>query len=278
MNNKNNRMRIKQLLVTSFFLLLCTVKGFSQEYNCDIKQLKVNTYQFVTKNLDSIKKHTPNEIITAVLEFGEKGELKKSIFYAAYGEKAQKEVKVWKGLAEYVKTSFSLCPDSHFYDNRDYVLNTTFKIPLVKAVLAKTIKQVEAEPGYVAAGTGQKDIPKDSKYILDIKKLVIGKRVVEPLKKEGSMDSYNSKMIKLTDLFHIAFEIVKVPGNKTNYIKYKLYEKVSHKGVIITSEGWRPIVDGKASISVTGKRDTQEGVKKVDFNEVFDLEMTISFK
>lgn len=271
-------MRIKQLLVTSLFLLLCTVKGFSQEYNCDVRQLKVNAYKFVAKNLDSIKKHTPNEIITAVLEFGEKGELKKTGFYSAYGEKAQKEVKVWKGLSEYMKESFSLCPDSHFYNNRDYVLNTTFKVPLVKAVLAKTIKQAEAEPGYIAAGTGQKDIPKDSKYTLDIKKLTVGKRVVEPIKKEGSMDAYNSKMVKLTDLFHIAFEIIKVPGNKTNYIKYKLYEKAGHKGVIITSEGWRPIVDGKATISVTGKRDTHEDVKKVDFNEVFDLEMIISFK
>lgn len=271
-------MRIKQLLATSFFLLLCTVKGFSQEYNCDVRQLKVNAYQFVEKNLDSIKKYTPNELITVALEFGDKGELKKAGFFTAYGEKTQKEVKVWKGLTEYVKSSFSLCPESHFYDNRNYVLSTTIKLPLVKTVLEKTIKQAEAEPGYIAAGAGQKDIPKDSKYTLDIKKLVIGERIVEPLKKEGNMDSYNSKMMKLTDLFHIAFDVIKVPGNKTNYLKYTLYEKVGRKGIIITSEGWRPIVDGKASISVTGKRDTHEGVKDVNFNEVFDLEMDIIFK
>lgn len=275
---KLNRMKIKQLFATSFLVLLCTMKGLAQENNCDVRQLQVSTYEFVLKNLDSIKKHTPKELITASLEFSEKGELKKTTYYTGYDSAEKKEVKLWKGLEDHIRSSFSLCPDSHFYNNREQVLGTVFKIPLVKENVTKAIKEVETGVNYIKAGTGQTDIPKNSQYTFNLKKIRVGDKVVENFKKEGQLEHFRSKLFKLNDNFHFAFEVIKVPGTKTNYIHYKLFEAVNYKGVMVTSEGWRPIVNGKLNLSVTGKRDMHEGVKDVNFEETFDIEVDITFK
>lgn len=271
-------MKIKQLFATSLLVLLCIVKGSAQENNCDVRQLQVGTYEFVLKNLDSIKKYTPKELITASLEFSEKGELKKTTYYTAYDSPEKKEVKLWKGLEDHIRSSFSLCPDSHFYNNREQVLGTTFKIPLVKENITKAINEVEKGANYIKAGTGQTDISQNSKYIFNLKKIRVGDKVVENFKKEGELDYFRSKMFKLNDNFHFAFEVVKVPGSKTNYVRYKLFEAVNYKGVMVTSEGWRPIVNGKLNLSVTGKRDRHEKVKNVNFEETFDIEVDITFK
>lgn len=271
-------MKIKQVFATSLLVLLCTVKGLAQENNCDVRQLQVSTYEFVLKNLDSIKKYTSNEFVTASLEFSEKGELKKTVYYTAYDSKERKEVKLWKGLEDYIKSNFSLCPDSHFYNNREQVLGTVFTIPLVNKNITEAIKEIESGTNYIKADTGQVDVPKNSKYTFDLKNMRVGEKIIEPFKKEGQLDYFRSKLFKINDKFHFAFEIIKIPGNKTNYIHYKLFEAVSHKAVMVTTEGWRPIVNKKLHLSVTGKRDRHEGVKDVDFEETFDFEVDIIFQ
>ncbi len=268
-------MKIRLLLSASLFLMLLSVKSFAQQNNCDVRQLQVGTYDFTLKNLDSIKAYTKSPLITASLEFSEKGELKNINYYTAYAEKDQKKVKVWKALETFVKESFSHCPDSHFYNEREQVLTAVFALPLVKEELTKAKKQVESGADYIPFGTGQKDIDKNSKYTLEIKSFKIGKKTNEPLTKEGALDYNRSKMVKLSDVFHIAFELEKV--GKITYLKYKLYERVDNKGVIITTENWRPVVNGKVNLSVKGIRDTHPGVKHVKVGEEFDFDISITF-
>lgn len=270
-------MKITQLLSLSFLLFVFTVKGYSQEKNCNVKQLQLNTYDFVLKNLDSVKKYSnAKDKFATALEFSDKGALTKSGYYTAYGAKGQKQIKIWKGLEKYIQDTFSLCPDSHFYNNRDQVLNAVFEIPFTKEALLKAKQDIEAAEGYVAFGTGKKDIPLDSKYVLDVKSFTVGKKVMEPLTKVGVMDYNRSKLITMSPLFYIAFDVIK--EGKNNYLKYYVYERVDHKGRMITSENWRPIVNGKVHISVKGIRDAHPGVRHITPGEEFDFDFYITFK
>ena len=267
-----------RLLLSASLLLLFSATGLAQENNCDVRQLQVSTYDFVLKNLDSIKKYTPKkDLITASLELTEKGKVKKISYYSAYGAKGQKEVKIWKGLETFVKESFSRCPESHFYNGRNQVVQAVFPLPLVKENITKAKKEVEAGANYIAAGTGQADVARDSKFTVDLKSFAVGKKTIEPIKKEGTMDAFRSKMVRLSDIFTIAFDVVKVSGSKTNYLKYTVYERVDNKSQTVTSEGWRPIVNGKVNLSVKGIRDTHEGVKHIKVGEEFDFDIDISF-
>lgn len=268
-------MKIRLLLSTSLFLILFSVKSFAQVNNCDVRQLKVETYDFALKNLDSLKAYTKNPLVTVSLEFSEKGDIKNIDYYTAYADKNQKKVKVWKNLETFVKESFSHCPDSHFYNGREQVLTAVFALPLMKEELTKAKKEVESGADYIPFGEGQKDIDKNSKYTLEVKNFTVGKKTNEPLTKEGVLDYNRSKMVKLSDIFHIAFELEKV--GKITYLKYKLYERVDNKGVIITSENWRPVVNGKVNLSVKGIRDTHPGVKHVKEGEEFDFDIQIAF-
>lgn len=270
-------MKITQLLSVSFLLLFVSVKGFSQENNCNVKQLQVNAYDFVLKNLDSIKKYSAvKDKVTAELEFTEKGALTKSVYYILYGDKGQKEVKIWKGLEKYIKNTFSLCPESHLYNGQDQVLSTVFEIPFTKEAVAKAKQDIEIVPGYVAFGTGKTEIPFDSNYTLDVKSFKVGKKIVEPLVKEGTMDYDRSKAIKMTEVFYIAFDVVK--SGKLNYLKYTIYQNVDHIGRIVTSENWRPIINKKVNLSVKGIRDAYPGVRHITPGEAFEFDIDITFK
>jgi hypothetical protein len=270
-------MKLRLLLSASLFMMLFSVKSFAQDKNCDVKQLQAETYDFTLKNLDSIKKYVKSAQITAAFEMTEKGEVKNIDYYLAYGAKEQKKVKVWKGLETFVKETFSRCTDSHFYNGREQVLKADFSIPLSKEEIIKAKNTLEATPGYTAPGYGLRDVPKDSKYTLEIKSFAVGQKTNEPLIKEGTMDYDRSKMIRLSEIFHMAFDVVKPEGSKTTYVKYKLYERVDNKGRIITSEEWRPVVDGKANLSVKGIRDTYPGVQHMKVGEEFDFDIQITF-
>jgi len=100
---------------------------------------------------------------------------------------------------------------------------------------------------------------------------------MEPLVKEGVMDYDRSKMVKLSNLFSIAFDVVKPEGSKTTYIKYKLYEKVDNRARIVTSEEWRPVVNGRVNLSVKGIRDAYPGVFHIKEGEEFEFDIQIVF-
>lgn len=270
-------MKIRVLLSASLFLMLFSVKGLAQDKNCDVKQLQAETYDFALKNLDSIKKYVKSAQVTAAFELSEKGEVKNIDYYLAYGAKEQKKVKVWKGLETFVKEIFSRCTESHFYNGRDQVIKADFGIPLVKEEITKAKKALEGTQGYTAPGTGLTDVAKNSKYTIEVKSLTVGKKTNEPLVKEGVLDFDRSKMIRLSEIFHIAFDIVKPSGSKTTYVTYKLYERVDNKGRIITSEQWRPVVNGKVNLSVKGIRDTHPGVQHIKVGEEFDFDIQITF-
>jgi len=264
-------MKITQLLSISFLLLFVSVKGFSQENNCNVKQLQVNTYDFVLKNLDSIKKYSAvKNKVTATLEFSDTGAVTKTKY--ASGEK---EVKIWKGLEKYIKQNFSLCPESHFYNGRDQVLNTVFDIPFTKEAVLKAKQEIETTKGYVAYGTGKSDIPVNSKYTLDVKNFKVGKKVMDSIVKQGVMNYERSELIKLSEKFFIAFDVVK--AGKTNYLKYTVYERVDHKGRTITAENWRPIINKKVNLSVKGIRDAYPGVRHIIPGEEFNFDIDITF-
>ena len=275
-----------RLLLSASLLLLFSVKGLAQENNCDVRQLQVGTYDFVLANLDSIKKYTPNkDLITASFELTETGKIKKIGYYSAFGAKDEKEVKVWKGLETFVKETFSRCPDSHFYNGRDQVVKAVLPLPLVKDAIAKAKKEVEAGANYIAAGAGKTDVPADSKFTVAVKSFTIKSSrggipyniKMEPVTKEGKMNAFRSKMVRLSDIFTIAFDVVKVPGSKTNYLKYTVYETVDNRSRAVTSELWRPVVNNKVSLSVKGIKDTHEGVKDIKVGEEFDFDIDISF-
>jgi len=271
-------MKIRILLSASLFLMLFSVKGLAQDKNCDVKQLQAETYDFALKNLDSIKKYVKSSQITVAFEMTETGVVKNIDYYLAYGAKEQKKVKVWKGLEAFVKETFSRCPESHFYNGREQVVKADFAIPLVKEDIAKAKKNLEGSDGYTAPGTGLTDVPKNSKYTIEVKSLTVGKKTNEALVKDGTLDYDRSKMIRLSEIFHIAFDVVKPDGSKTTYVKYKLYERVDNKGRIITSEQWRPVVNGKVNLSVKGIRDTHPGVQHIKVGEEFDFDILITFK
>lgn len=271
-------MRITHLLTAVFALFFFSSTASAQENNCDVRQLQAGIYDFVLKNQDSIKKyHKTLTQVTASLELGDRGEVKSIAYFTGYGEKNQKKIKLWKGLESFVKESFSRCPDSHFYNVDSHVTASVFAIPFTKEGLEKAKKELLSGAGYIAAGTGQKDIDKNSKYTIEVKSFKVGLKTNEPLKKEGMLDYNRSKMIKLSDLFHIAFELVKLPGGKTTFFQYKLYERVDNKGVIITTENWRPVVNGKVNLLVKGIRDTHPGVKHVKVGEEFEFEIEVTF-
>lgn len=271
-------MKVIHLLTVIAALILISQKTLAQENNCDIRQLQVEVYDFVLKNQDSIKKHHKTlSKVTVSLDLGEKGEVKGINYFTAYGEKNQKKIKLWKGLENFVKQSFSRCPGSHFYNADSHVTASVFAVPFGKDALEKAKREIELSAGYVAAGKVQKDIDKNSKYTIEVKKLKVGFKTNDALKKEGTLDYNRSKMIKLSELFHFAFELVKLPGGKTTFFQYKLYERVDNKGVIITSENWRPVVNNKINLKVKGIRDTHPGVKHVKIGEEFEFEIEVTF-
>lgn len=276
-------MKLQLLLSVSLFMLFSS-KSFAQENTCDIKQLQVDTYDFMLKNLDSIKIHTPKtDLVTAVLELSTNGKITKVGYYTAYGKKGQKEVKVWKGLETFLNENFSRCPDSHFYKGREHVLQSIIPMPLVKENITKAKKEVESTPGYIAAGTGKTEVAANSKFTVALKsfsiKSTIGglpyNRTIDPVTKQGTMDNFRSKMVKLSDTFTIAFDVVK--AGKSNYLKYTLYERVDNKSQTITTEGWRPIVNSKVSLSVKCIRDSHPGVKHIKEGDEFDFDIEITF-
>lgn len=269
-----------QLLLSASLFMLFSAKGLAQENNCDVRQLQVETYDFMLKNLDSIKKYTPKtDLITAALELSENGKINKIGYYTAYGKKEQKEVAIWKGLETFVKESFSRCPDSHFYNGREHVLQAVLPLPLVKDNIAKAKKDIEGGANYIAAGTGKTVVARDGKFKVTLNSFTIGKwqreKKIEPVTKEGTMDYYRSKMVKLSDAFAIAFDVVK--GKEGDLIKYTLYERVDNKSQTVTKEGWRPIVNNKVKLSVKGVRDAHPGVKHIQEGEEFDFDIEISF-
>ncbi len=269
-------MKIQLLLSASLFMLV-SGKSLAQENNCDVRQLQVSTYDFVLKNLDSIKKYTPNkDLITAAIELTETGKANRIAYYTAFGENGQKEIKVWKGLETYVKESFSRCPDSHFYEGRDQVLRALFRIPLIKETIAMVKKGVESGDGYIAPDAKRSDIAPGAKFKVELRSLTVGKKTADPIVKEGVMDYYRSKMVRITDkIFNIGFEIVKVSG--VNYLQYTLYERIDNKSQTVTKELWRPIVDNKVNLSVKGIRDDHPGVKHLKAGEEFDFDIEITF-
>lgn len=263
-----------------------SVKGLAQEKenNCDVRQLQTETYDFVLKNLDSIKKYTPKaELITASLELTENGKISKIEYFTSFGKKEQKTVKIWKGLETFVKETFSRCPDSHFYNAKDFVTTAAIPLPLVKENIEKAKKEVESAEGYIAPGARQKEVLPDSKFKVAVKSFVIKSSrgglpydiTIEPVTKEGVMDSFRSKMVKLSDAYTIAFDVVNLKG--FSYLKYTLYQKVDNKSRTITSELWRPIVNNKVNLSVKGIRDSHPGVKHINPGEVFEFDIDISF-
>jgi hypothetical protein len=276
-------MKIK-LLLSASLLFFFSAKSLAQDNNCDVRQLQVSTYDFVFKNLDSIKKYTPKaDLITAALELSENGKLTKIGYYTAYGKKEQKEVKIWKGLETFVKANFSRCPDSHFYSGREHVLQAVFPLPLIKENITKAKKEVESGANYITEGTGKTNVPADSKFTVALKSFTIKSSrggmpyniKVDPVTKEGTMDYLRSKMVKLSDVFTIAFEVVKI--KEANYLKYTVYEKVDNKSQTVTREGWRPIVNSKANLSVKGIRDSHPGVKHINEGEEFEFDIDIAF-
>lgn len=155
-------------------------------------------------------------------------------------------------------------------------MNTVFEIPFSKEAVLKAKQQIETAEGYVAFGTGKSDIPVDSKYTLDVKKFSVGKKVMDSIVKDGTMNYDRSELIKMSDKFFIAFDVVK--AGKTNYLKYTVYERVDHKGRTITAENWRPIINKKVNLSVKGIRDAYPGVRHIVPGEEFDFDIEITFK
>jgi hypothetical protein len=265
-------MKIRRLLIAGLLFMAFAHISYSQEFNCDVRQIKLQAYEFVLKNLDSVKKKSPQELIMVAADVSENGVLQK----ITYRTKDKKEAKVWKGLSDFIATLFGFCPSSHFYDDTAQVDNDTFTIPLVKETLEKAIAQIKAEPGYRVPGSGFIDIPRNAKYVLDLKKLIVSKNGLAPMQLTGTMDVYTSGKVKLSPEYYLVFRVDKKSDSKTTYLSYKIIEVINYKATVVTKESWRPLINGKVHLSVTGHRDTEGDVNPE--KDLFEIEADIAFE
>lgn len=266
-------MRIKKFILA--VALLYTAIGFGQKYNCDIKQIELEAYEFALINLDSIKKHTPQSQIGVSVQTAISGSLEKLV-YIVEDKEGKKEVKVWKGLEENMKGLFSRCPDSPFYNAAAQVTKTAFVLPLEKEKLKEAIKGIRTAPGYIAPGTGHKALGADAKYTIDIKKLMVSQKGIEPAQVSGELKDYTSGMVKVTDKIYLVLTIDTKSDPKVTYLAYKVIENINFNGVVVTKETKRPLVNGKAHLTVTGER--LAGRKPEPKDKGFDIEMDITFE
>ena len=256
-------------------LVLASAFGYSQKYNCDTRQIELEAYEYTLANLDSIKKHTPQPQVAVTAQVTITGELEK-LTYTVEDKKGKKDAKIWKGLDDTLKNLFSLCQDSPFYNATAQVTKTAFILPLEKEKLQLAINGIKTMPGYAVPGTGYKALSENAKYTIDIKKLLVSLSGIAPTQVTGELKEYTSGMIKVTDEFYVVLTIDTKSDPNVTYLAYKVIEARNYKGVLITKETKRPLVNGKAHLSVTGER-LQNGVPEPQDSR-FDIEMDITFE
>ena len=259
-----------KILLTTLFTLAC-IFGYSQKYNCDIRQIELEAYEYALANLDSIKKHTPQPQIAVTAQVTITGELEKLVYSVE-----DKKVKVWKGLENALKNLFSLCQDSPFYNAAAQVTKAAFVLPLEKEKLSRAINSIKTTPGYTAPGTSYKPLGENAKYTIDIKRLIVSLSGIAPIQVSGELKEYTSGMVKITDEFYLVLTIDTKSDPNVTYLAYKVIEARNYKGVVITKETKRPLVNGKAHLSVTGERLQNREPEAEDKH--FDIEMDITFE
>ena len=261
-------------LITALIVLASTF-GYSQKYNCDVRQIELEAYEFTLANLDSIKKHTPQPQIGLTARVSISGQLEKLI-YTVEDKEGKKEVEVWKGLDSAIKNLFSLCSDSPFYNATAQVTGPAFVLPLEKEKLQQAINTIKTAPGYTAPGTGYKALGENAKYTVDIKKLAVSGETIAPTQLSGELKEFTTGMVKVTDEIYLVLTIDTKSDPKANYLAYKIIEAKNFKGVVVTKETKRPLVNGKAHLTVTGER--LKGRKPEPADKRFDIEMDITFE
>lgn len=261
-------MKLLYILIGSiFFGTTCYAQN-----NCDIRQVKINILEFVLTNNDSVKKYTIGEYINARFEMSENGILHKSQFYIA---NQNDTVAVWNSLRDFTNEVFSYCPGSHFYNDTEQLETATLKIPLGRQALQASITALKNEPGYISPGAGYREIPKNSTFTIDVRELIVAKTGNKPQKVTAKLNGFKSGMVQVAPQYYFVFRVVHQPENKSVYLAYKLFEVIDYKGRLVTRESWRPIINGKAAITVSGHRDVEAAVTPED---TFTFDILVSFE
>ena len=262
-------MTIKHFFTAVLCSMLYTAQA--QDNNCNVLQAQLDIYDFVLKNLDSIQKHTKASLMVASVEVGDSGDFKKVTYYTGFNTKNQKEVKVWRGLSDNIKTVFSRCPGSHFHDGETFVNKTDMQLPLMKETVATAIKKLKADPAYVPLENFS-TLPENSKYKVNIRQLSISGEAVAARELTGTMKKFNSEIQRIDEKFHIIFKIDKIPGHSGDYLLYKIFdaENPSRPNVVM-QEKWRPILNNKVHVVASGERDAGKNSKPGKFNLVIDF-------
>lgn len=255
--------------------LLVTAFGYSQKYNCDVREAQLGVYEFALQNLDSIKKHTSVPSLTLYTELP-KGGAKKLTWYKAYGTKDQKEIKPWGKLDDQARVLFSLCPDSYFYGEGEQILKGGFTLTLDEGILKEKIAEKTSAPGRIVPGTLYENVAENASYTLDLKQLTISGSGMGGKHLSGTMKGYSSGILELSPEFHIVFKLDTTSDPKTVYLSYKFIETINYKAVVITEEKRRPLVNGGAYVKVSGVREN-DGIPAQE-NKNFSAEFSIRFE
>ena len=131
-------------------------------------------------------------------------------------------------------------------------------------------------PGYTTPGTGYKALGENAKYTVEIKKLLVSLSGIAPTQVSGELKEYTTGMVKVTDEFYLVLTIDTKSDPNVTYLAYKVIEALNYKGVVITKETKRPLVNGKAHLSVTGERVQTRVPEPQDSS--FEIEMDITFE
>ncbi|RZJ31620.1 MAG: hypothetical protein EOO48_01500 [Flavobacterium sp.] len=130
-------MKTAYILIALFFLKA----AHSQNEVCTIKQMQLETYAFVTANLEAVRKNIPDhDALIEVSIFMKSQKIAYNLVSPenSYSGKNKTQIDVWSELDKFLKHKIKACKDEKYlmYDE------LTFRIPLSDENIQKAIKQV----------------------------------------------------------------------------------------------------------------------------------------
>lgn len=144
---ENKYLRLLKILFIFLLIVLSTKPVFSQDNQCGIKQIQLDTYDFVLSNLKSVQNDISNleALIQLSIDFENK-KIKKITYYLispknSYSGENKQEIKIWDGLHKFVYKKVTYC--LKFNPSFDYI-NIKFRVPLNEKNIQKAIKQVNS--------------------------------------------------------------------------------------------------------------------------------------
>lgn len=210
-----------------FFIFSINIFGQKVELGNHKNQLKI--YNYVLKNLETIKKNNFQEILYVNLNFNKNHFIEKINYFSCNKknmlEKVKLETKVSSDLNEYVEKTFSFFSNNPFFSKQSGESSFSFYIPLDKKSLEIAIKEVNGNK-YLNKNKENIGIKQNSKFTLDIKNLFFNKIKYNDKKSDYHLIVRNSELIEIAQNLYLVFRIIKTndfeSNYNTDYFEYKI--------------------------------------------------------